>query len=97
MSGQKKGKVRKEVQEIAILFELAQQSYVEHPEQAHAYVKKARKLGMSSRVRMTPAQRRMYCHSCYHFLFPGRNAIVRRREGLTEITCKDCGRLNRFG
>ena len=95
----KKANKKKVQADISELFSAALAIYESDAEYAHKYVQYARKLAQSNTVRFTTSQRRLFCHNCYHYLYPGKNCIVRidsENKMLLHI-CKDCEHVNRFG
>ena len=90
---QKIGKER-----IEILFREAEKQASKHPERANRYIFIARKIAMKLNIKMPRELRRKYCHKCYHFLLPGKNAKVRtnRKTKSVEWLCKDCRHVNRY-
>lgn len=93
---------------VAILFREAVALFSEKNEQisdsekhklANRYVFIARKIAMKFNLKLPSELRRQFCHKCYHFLVPGRNARVRTNAETqcVEWKCLDCGNVNRFG
>lgn len=84
---------------IEILFkEALKQAKAGRLDRANRYVFLARKLSMKYQIRIPKEFRRKFCHKCYHYLLPGKNARVRTnpKTKAVEITCLDCGHINRY-
>jgi len=82
------------MQRIQTLFRLAKETIHEDPSLAQRYVKIARKIAMSAKIRFPAEYRREICRHCKSFILPGVNCRVRlkqRREPHVVITCLICG------
>ena len=77
---------------IETLFEEAEK----RPEYADRYMRLALRLKKRFRLRFTSEQRRKVCKLCGAYLVPGRTCTWRYNKGMLVITCKSCGRLNRY-
>ena len=55
------------------------------------YVELAKRISTRTRVRI-PRERKMWLCKCNAYLVPGRNAIVRIKEGKRIVICEECGR-----
>ncbi len=66
-------------------------------ELAHRSVRLARFIGMRYNLRLSPEQKLRMCRHCHAFLWPGRTARVRLRQGTMTVQCQQCGRQNRRG
>ena len=95
----KKVNRKKVTQDITDYFDAALAIFPKDSTYAHKYVDYARKLAQANTVRLTSAQRRLFCHNCYHYLFPGENCEVRIDSDTNMLLhiCKDCKNVNRFG
>ena len=84
---------------IETLFKLAKVTVHENPNLATQYVKTARKIAMSARVRLPTEYRRQVCRHCKSFILPSINCRVRlqrKREPHIVITCLKCGGKTRI-
>jgi ribonuclease P protein subunit RPR2 len=81
---------------IAILFEMAERKVKGDPKLADRYVELARKIGMRYNVRIPPELRKRVCKSCKSYLHPGITSTQKTEKGWLIITCKACGKKNRF-
>ena len=84
---------------IEILFsEAKKQALNGRLDLCNRYVFIARKLSSKYTVQIPRELRRQFCHSCYHYLYPGINCKVRTNK-LTqsvEYDCSNCGKINRY-
>lgn len=80
---------------IARLFSLAEQNFPLHPERSKRYARIARRLSTRYLVRFSPEQKKQFCKKCSSFLFIGKNAGVRLRDGKIEQKCLECGNVKR--
>ena len=80
----KKVNRKKVTQDITDYFDAALAIFPKDSTYAHKYVDYAR---------------RLFCHNCYHYLFPGENCEVRIDSDTNMLLhiCKDCKNVNRFG
>jgi ribonuclease P protein subunit RPR2 len=86
-------------QRIQILFQQAQKTYKTNPEIAQSYIKTARKIAMSARIRLPTQYKRSSCKNCNTLLVPGETSRVRMRptrEPHVVITCLSCGNQTRI-
>lgn len=81
---------------IAILFDEAARTVKADQKLANRYVELARKIGMRYNVRIPPELRKKVCRSCKSYLYPGITASQRTEKGWLVITCRACGKKNRF-
>jgi ribonuclease P protein subunit RPR2 len=84
---------------IELLFEEAEKSFKERPNDSHRYIQLAREMGMRYRVRIPKELKRLYCKNCKKYIKPGVNATVRlsqKRFSKVVITCKECGDIRRI-
>lgn len=67
-------------------------------DRANRYIFLARKLVMKYNVKFDREQRRRFCHKCHHYLYPGKNVIVRinAKTKAVEYKCGDCKHINRY-
>jgi ribonuclease P protein subunit RPR2 len=99
-----KNKVNSTTKQIArrrvqILFQQATQIYRQNPELAKNYLLSAKKIAMSSRMRLPVIYRRRICKNCNTLLVPGESSRVRTkpaREPHIVITCLKCGSQKRI-
>jgi len=84
---------------INILFREAEIEYKNDPKLSHRYVFLARKIAMKYNLKLPSELKRKFCKQCHHYLFPGKNCIVRTNQDTqcVESTCLDCKHINRFG
>ncbi len=75
---------------IERLLELARNS----PRQKR-YVELAKRIATRTRTRLKPGEKKWLCE-CNSMLIPGRNALVRAKEGKIVVVCTDCGRRKVF-
>jgi ribonuclease P protein subunit RPR2 len=84
---------------IETLFKLAKATVHENPNLTTQYVKTARKIAMSARVRLPTEYRRQVCRHCKSFILPSIHCRVRlqqKREPHLVITCLKCGGKTRI-
>jgi ribonuclease P protein subunit RPR2 len=84
---------------IHVLFRLARETIHENPELAQRYVDIARRISMTTKVRLPVEFRRQVCRHCKGFVLPGANCrvrIQRRPEPHLVVTCLLCGESARF-
>ena len=87
------------LERIHTLFRLAKTSIHENPELAQRYVDIARRISMTTKVRLPREYRRQVCRHCKKFILPGVNCRIRvqqRREPHVVVTCLLCGESMRF-
>lgn len=87
------------MQRIQTLFRLANEIFHEDPSLAQRYVKIARKIAMSAKIRLPKEYKRRVCRYCKSFILPCVNCRVRikqRREPHMVITCVNCGKQMRI-
>ncbi len=75
---------------IASLLDQAKEVAKDNPSLANRYVTLARKVAMKFKVRMTPAQKRLFCPHCYRFLLPGTTSRVRIHGSKLIYSCLNC-------
>jgi ribonuclease P protein subunit RPR2 len=80
---------------IAILFEEARRIVAQDKKLANRYVALARRIGMRYNVRIPHALKRHICKGCKAYLAPA-TARYSTKGGVLRITCKACGRINRY-
>lgn len=93
------GTKRIAMQRIRTLFHLAKEAVNEDPALAQHYVDIARKVAMTTKVRLPRKYRRQVCRHCKSFILPGANCRVRieqRREPHVVITCLNCDKQMRI-
>jgi len=82
------------LQHVRTLFGKAKEVIHENPELAQHYAEMARKIAMSTKLRLPTEYRRQICRHCKSFILPGVNCRVRtqqRREPHIVVTCLRCG------
>lgn len=86
------------LERIKILFKQAAEAFGRDPARAHRYVQLARRIAMRYNIRMPRELKRRYCRSCYRFLVPGKNSMVRTTAAKKSVTvkCLECGHIMRF-
>jgi len=87
------------LQHVRTLFGKAREVIHENPELAQHYVEMARKIAMSTKLRLPSEYRRQICRHCKSFILPGVNCRVRtqsRREPHIVVTCLVCGKHSRI-
>ena len=87
------------LERIHTLFRLAKKNVHENPELAQRYVNIARRISMTTKVRLPREYRRQVCRHCKKFILPGVSCRVRiqqRREPHVVVTCFFCGESMRF-
>jgi len=87
------------LERIHTLFQLARENIHENPALAQHYVNTARRISMTTKVRMPTECRRQICRHCKGFILPGVNCRVRLqrfREPHVVVTCLMCGKSARF-
>lgn len=75
---------------IASLLNQAKKASKDNLPLANRYVTLARKIAMKFKVRMTPAQKRLFCPYCYKFLLPGKTSRVRIHGSKLIYYCLSC-------
>jgi ribonuclease P protein subunit RPR2 len=86
-------------QRIQILFDEAMNVCKSDPQLAMQYVKSARRIAMSAKIRLPVDFRRQTCKNCNALLVQGYNCRVRikqKREPHVVITCLNCGNQTRI-
>ena len=78
---------------IDILFKFAEESFDEHPERSHRYVKMARNISTKYNMRMPRIWKKRFCKNCYKFLKPGKNCQIRLKDSSVTIKCLECGNV----
>ena len=75
---------------IGFLLDRAKKVAGENHGLANRYVTLARKVAMKFKIRLTSAQKRLFCKHCYRFMLPGKNLRVRVHEHRIIYYCLDC-------
>lgn len=78
------------------LFELAEETFKQHPERANRYVRLAWKLKTRYNLKLPPHLKRKFCRKCLSFWKPGASCRVRVQSGRVVVTCLRCGRVVRL-
>lgn len=81
---------------IEELFNLAEETYVKHPERANRYAQLIRKIQLKLKIKLPLQIKRRICKKCNHFLKPGENCKIRSKEGKLIIHCLDCKNMMRI-
>ena len=81
---------------VRILFKLASENIIKHPERSNRYIKLAKKIAMRAKVRIPVELRRRYCKHCLTYLRPGKNCRIRTREKKLVIYCFNCKKFTRI-
>lgn len=84
------------IDRIRILFKLAQNNAINHPDRSNRYVKLAKKIAMKAKVRIPKELRRRMCKNCLSYLRPGKNCRIRTKEKKLIIYCFDCRKFIRI-
>jgi len=87
------------LQHVRTLFSKAREVIHENPDLAQHYVRMARKIAMSTKLRLPSEYRRQICRHCKSFILPGVNCRIRtqsRREPHIVVTCLVCGKHSRI-
>lgn len=82
---------------IKKLFEQAVEMFSTDSKLSDRYIELARKIAMKYKVKLTSAQKRMFCKHCYSFLMPGKNCTVRLTGKTITYSCKKCKKFIRIG
>ncbi len=83
--------IREAKKKIIEYFKLAKDSC-----RANDYIRKARKLAMKFKIRLTSAQQKKFCKHCYSYLVPGKNLRVRTQGSKVVYYCLECKKYMRF-
>jgi len=85
--------VRRRIKE---LFDLAEKAAKKSLKLASHYAKRAYKISLVTRVKLSKQYKRRFCKKCGAYLVSGRNATVRTQRGKVVITCKECKHITRI-
>ena len=80
---------------IAELFTLAHNAYDQNQAQANRYIKIALDIRNKFKIKLSPAQKKVFCKNCKRFLSPGTNCIVRTKNKTILYHCKECGYIRK--
>ena len=94
ISKEKQKEIAKE--RVIGLFKQAEQVFASDKALANRYVKIARDIAMSVKLKMPRELKRRYCKHCYAYLMPGKNCRVRVHLGKVIISCLDCKKFMRI-
>jgi ribonuclease P protein subunit RPR2 len=83
-------------QRVMDLFKQADEVFSDNKALANRYVKVARDIAMSVKLKMPREIKRKYCKHCYSYLKPGVNSRVRMRPGKIVIACLNCKKFMRI-
>ena len=83
------------IEEIALdrierLFELAKAEFPKNPQYSHAWIQLAFAIATRNRVRIPEKYKQSYCKKCHSLLVEGKTKATILKNGLAEITCKQC-------
>ena len=81
------------IERMNILFNRAQEEFINHPERSNRYVELALKLSTKYNTKVPGVWRRRYCRRCKSFLSYGHNSTVRLINGEVNIFCGECGHV----
>ncbi|MDI3539025.1 MAG: ribonuclease protein subunit [Methanolobus sp.] len=95
---QKNKAVAKDIayERMVYLFDLAGREYAESPVRSNRYVSLAKRIGMRYRVSLPSELKKKMCKGCGSFLSPGASCRARLKDGRLNITCLNCGRVQRY-
>jgi len=88
-----KSSVRRRIKE---LFDQAEVAAKTSMELASYLVKRAYKISLVTRVKLSKEYRRRFCKNCNAYLISGKNATIRTQRGKVVITCKECKHITRI-
>ena len=77
--------------EIKELFKKANSS-----DKADNYVKKARRIAMKNKIKLSSSLKKRFCKHCYAYLKQGKTVRVRKTEKALTYTCLKCNKQMRF-
>lgn len=93
-------KPRKEVlkakREILEYFDKAKKSFSKDKKLANDYVRKARRLAMKFKIRLSSSLQKRFCKHCYAYLVPSKNCRVRLQKSKVVYYCLNCKKFMRF-
>ena len=95
--GTKGQKKKLALAEITSILSKAKTVFDEKPDLAHKYAKKARRMALKYKVKLSLNQKRRICKNCHSFLVPGKNLRVRTRKGHVVYYCLECKKFMRIG
>jgi ribonuclease P protein subunit RPR2 len=87
------------LERILALFQQAESTFPQDPQQAQRHIDLARKIAQRTRTHLPPHLRRQVCRKCNAYLVPGstsRTRIRQRREPHVATTCLKCGNIQRY-
>jgi len=87
------------LQHVRTLFDKAREVIHDDPTLAQHYAEMARKIAMSTKLRLPTEYRRQICRHCKSFILPGVNCRIRtqsKREPHVVVTCLTCGKHSRI-
>ncbi|MFH1066151.1 MAG: ribonuclease P [Nanoarchaeota archaeon] len=80
---------------ILKLFEEAEKSHNKEPKLAKRYVELARKISTRTNTRLPSSLKRKFCKNCNAYLVPGKNARIRVKNKIMNITCLECKAISK--
>jgi len=80
------------LERIKILMQMCRK----YPDKAKRYTYLAKKLSMKTGLPIPREYKRWICKNCGEYLIPGKNCTVRLKNKLRIVTCKACGKIERF-
>lgn len=83
---------------IRILFKLAEENILSHPDRSKRYIELARKIASRNRIHIPKEFKQRICRGCKNLLTPinSHTRIRHAREPHVTITCHNCGKVNRI-
>jgi ribonuclease P protein subunit RPR2 len=84
------------LERVGKLFAQAEESFKEHPELSKRYIALARRIATRYKVRLTVAQKRLFCKKCNAYLKNGINSRARLSRGTLVVTCLECKNIRRM-
>ncbi len=85
------------LERIKMLFALAKQEFLKHPERAHRYGQMINDLIKKIRVRPPKYIRRYVCKECGYYLESGKNLKIKKEGNYLIYTCLNCGKTKKYG
>ena len=84
------------LEQIKELFQKAESAFKKSPADSNRFVKKARNLAMSRRLKLPKELKRRFCKHCYAFFVPGKTVRIRTRQGKVIYYCLACKKFTRI-
>ena len=96
MPKKEKLSVKSALEEIKELFQKAESAFKKSPAEANRFVKKARNLAMTRRLKLPRELKRKFCKHCNSFFAPGKTVRIRTRKGKVVYFCLSCKKFTRI-